>query len=261
MRKYYVVGNKTSKSLSPLIFNYWFKKYKIKAKYNYLELNNQNFDSQIKKTIKNEKVRGLNITIPFKQKIFKHIDVLDHSARKISAVNCVKIDKNIYGTNTDWEGYYKTLPKNHNLKSKKVLILGYGGAALAIHYVLKKKQFKDVVILNRTKKKLKFKRNTEFTKNISSLDKHLPNAALIINTTPKNLITKKNKHLINKKTILSDIVYNPKETDFLKSFPNNKKIYGVSMLLEQAIPCFKLWFGFKPSIDNKLLNILNKKIK
>ena len=110
MRKYYVVGNKASKSLSPLIFNYWFKKYKIKAKYNYLELNNQNFDSQIKKTIKNKKVRGLNITIPFKQKIFKHIDVLDHNARKISC-QFVKIDKNIYGTNTDWEGYYKTLPK------------------------------------------------------------------------------------------------------------------------------------------------------
>ena len=55
---------------------------------------------------------------------------------------------------------------------------------LYIHYVLKK-QFKDIVILNRTRKKLKFKRNTEFTKNISSLDKHLPTAALIINTTQK----------------------------------------------------------------------------
>ena len=77
----------------------------------------------------------------------------------------------------------------------------------------------------------------------------------------KNLIKKSKKHLVDKDVLLSDIVYSPKETEFLKMFPKNKKIYGISMLLHQAIPCFKLWFGFNPSVDTKLIKILDKKIK
>ena len=84
---------------------------------------------------------------------------------------------------------------------------------------------------------------------------------LIINTTPKNPINKKNKNLINSNSLISDIVYKPKETMFLKNFPHNKKIYGISMLINQAIPCFKLWFGFTPIIDDALLKLLEKKIK
>ena len=70
-----------------------------------------------------------------------------------------------------------------------------------------------------------------------------------------------NKKLINPKTLLSDIVYSPKETKFLKSFPKNKKIYGISMLLEQAVISFKIWFGFTPKIDKEILKILEKRIK
>ena len=67
--------------------------------------------------------------------------------------------------------------------------------------------------------------------------------------------------MIKRTTLISDIVYSPKNTEFLKKFKNNKKIYGISMLLYQAIPCFKEWFGFEPSIDNMLLKELDKKIK
>ena len=153
------------------------------------------------------------------------------------------------------------VPKNKNLKKEKILIIGYGGAALAIHYVLRKKGFKNITIVNRTKKKLKFENETKYTKSISDLGKHLNTAQIIINTTPKNLISSKNKKLVNPKALLSDIVYKPKETNFLKMFPKNKKIYGISMLLEQAIPCFKIWFGFNPSVDQKLIKVLNNKIK
>ena len=61
--------------------------------------------------------------------------------------------------------------------------------------------------------------------------------------------------------MISDIVYTPKQTDFLKEFPKNKKIYGISMLIEQAVISFELWFGFKPKVDLKLMKLLDKKTK
>ena len=154
MNNYYVVGNKASRSLSPTIFNYWFKKYKIKAKYKFLELDENSFDKRILEKIKEKNTKGLNITIPFKKKIIKHLNNLDKHSKEINAVNCVSIGGRTKGINTDWIGYYNTLPKNKNLRKKKVLLIGYGGAALAIHYVLMIKGFKNITIVNRSKKKL-----------------------------------------------------------------------------------------------------------
>ena len=101
---------------------------------------------------------------------------------------------------------------------------------------------------------------TEYTKTYSDLKKYLEGVFLIINTTPINPILKKHLRLITKSAIVSDIVYSPKNTTFLKQFPKNKKIYGISMLIEQAKPCFKTWFGKNPSIDEKMLNAIHKKI-
>ena len=83
-------------------------------------------------------------------------------------------------------------------------------------------------------------------------------ADLIINTTPINPLSKKHLSSVDKKTLISDIVYRPKETRFLKAFKKNKKIFGITMLLNQAIPCFKLWFGFEPKIDIGLIKKINK---
>ena len=154
----------------------------------------------------------------------------------------------------------ETIIDKKRLKQKNIVLIGYGGAAHAIHYVFKTKGFKKIHIINRTKKKVYFEKKTKYTISLKDLDKHLKKAALIINTTPTNPINLSNSKLIPKDAIISDIVYNPKETAFLKAFPNNRKIYGISMLLEQAVPCFKLWFGFRPSIDTSLLKILEKKI-
>ena len=261
MKKFFVVGSKTSQSLSPLIFNYWFKKYKIKARYDFLELNNRNFDKKIKEKIKEKDLCGFNITIPFKTKIIKHLNKLDKHSKKINAVNCVLIKSKIIGTNTDWVGYYKTLPKRNNLKKKNIVLIGYGGAALAIHYVLKTKGFKNVIIFNRTKKKLNYEKKTKYTKKIGDLEKYLESADLIINTIPKNPIKLKNRQFVRKEALLSDIVYKPKMTAFLKMFPNNRKIFGISMLIQQAIPSFKMWFGFSPTIDTSLIKFLENKIK
>ena len=68
MKQFFVIGNKTSKSLSPIIFNHWFKKYNLKARYGFVEVNETNFDKIITKKIQDKKNHGFNITIPFKKK-------------------------------------------------------------------------------------------------------------------------------------------------------------------------------------------------
>ena len=89
IKKAYVVGSKTSDSLSPLIFNYWFKKLKIKAKYSYKEIKRKNFNKEIEKILKEENVCGLNITIPYKEVMFKKIKKTDQHSKNIGAINCL----------------------------------------------------------------------------------------------------------------------------------------------------------------------------
>ena len=124
MKKIYVVGNKTSKSLSPLIFNYWFKKHRINARYGFVEVNKNNFKKTIEQILSNKSVIGLNITIPYKKEIIKYTSKLDKHAQTINAVNCVVNRKKLRGTNTDWVGYKDVIKAYKLNKSKNIIILG-----------------------------------------------------------------------------------------------------------------------------------------
>ena len=261
MKNFFVIGSKTTQSLSPLIFNYWFKLYKIEAKYFFVETKKNNFEKVLSQKIMDKATFGYNVTIPFKNDVFKHIDTMDNHAKKIGAVNCVKIKKKSKGINTDWIGYLNSIKGYKINKSKKVIILGYGGASKAIVYGLYYKGFKNILVFNRSKKLINLGGRKFFTKEYNVIDKFLHDASIIINTTPINPLSKKQAMIVNKNVLVSDIVYRPKNTTFLNNFKKNKKIYGITMLVEQAIQCFYEWFGYKPRIDLKLMKILNNKIK
>ena len=261
MKNFFVIGDQASKSLSPLIFNHWFKKYNIQAKYSFLEVTKKNFNSEIVKKLNDKKTQGLNVTIPFKKDIIKYLDNKNVHAQKIGAVNCVTVGKKIKGINTDWVGYLNSIKQEKINKNKNILILGFGGASQAIYYGFFFKGYKNVSVFNRSKKIINIGGTNKYTKDYSRINSYLIKSDLIINTTPINPLNKKQINLIKKTTIISDIVYKPKETPFLKKFKLNKKIYGISMLIEQALPCFKHWFGFVPVVDEVLIKKLNKKIK
>jgi shikimate dehydrogenase len=261
MKHFFVIGNRTSKSLSPLIFNHWFKIYNIDAKYSFVEVEKNNFEKILLKKINSKKTHGFNVTIPFKADVFKYINIKNNHSKNIGAINCVKIDKINRGINTDWVGYLNSIKECKINKSKKIIILGYGGASKAIIYGLYYKGFKNVIVFNRSKKLIRLKKKNFFTKEYKTIDRHLGDADLIINTTPINPLTKKQIKKVEKNTIISDIVYRPKNTSFLKNFRENTKIYGISMLIEQAIPCFYMWFGFKPKVDYSLIKKLEMKTK
>jgi shikimate dehydrogenase len=261
MKNFFVIGDQASKSLSPLIFNHWFKKYNIQAKYSFLEVTKKNFNSEIVKKLNDKKTQGLNVTIPFKKDIIKYLDNKNVHAQKIGAVNCVTVGKKIKGMNTDWVGYLNSIKQEKINKNKNILILGFGGASQAIYYGFFFKGYKNVSVFNRSKKIINIGGTNKYTKDYSLINSHLIKSDLIINTTPINPLNKRQINLINKTTIISDIVYKPKETPFLKEFKFNKKIYGISMLVEQALPCFNKWFGFVPVVDESLIKKLYQKIK
>ena len=134
MKEFFVIGNQASKSLSPLIFNHWFKKYKIDAKYKFVEVKEQNFDRALNKKTRSKTISGFNVTIPYKKKIIKHLDIKNTHAKNIGAVNCVLVGNKLEGINTDWVGYLNSIKQEKISKNKKILILGYGGASKAIFY-------------------------------------------------------------------------------------------------------------------------------
>jgi shikimate dehydrogenase len=237
-----------------------FKKYNIQARYSFLEVTKKNFDSEIVKKLNDKNTQGFNVTIPFKKDIIKYLDNKNVHAQKIGAVNCVTIGNKIKGINTDWLGYLNSIKLEKINKNKNILILGFGGASQAIYYGFFLKGYKNVSVFNRSKKAIYIGGTNKYTKDYSLINPYLIKSDLIINTTPTNPLNKKQTGLINKLTIISDIVYKPKETPFLKKFKFNKKIYGISMLIEQALPCFKQWFGFVPTVDEALIKKINKKL-
>ena len=158
-------------------------------------------------------------------------------------------------------GYLNSIKQEKINKNKNILILGFGGASQAIYYGFFFKGYKNVSVFNRSKKAINIGGTNKYTKDYSLINSYLIKSDLIINTTPINPLNKKQTNLIKKTTIISDIVYKPKETLFLKEFKFNKKIYGISMLVEQALPCFNKWFGFVPVVDESLIKKLYKKIK
>jgi len=261
MKKFFVIGDQASKSLSPLIFNHWFKKHNIQAKYSFLEVTKKDFESEVVKLLGDKNTKGLNVTIPFKKDIIKYVDIKNTHAQKIGAINCLTVGNKIKGINTDWVGYLNSIKQEKINKNKNIIILGFGGASQAICYGFYFRGYKNVSVFNRSKKRINIDGTNKYTKDYSLINSYIIKSDLIINTTPTNPLNKKQTRLVKNTTIISDIVYQPKETLFLKEFKFNKKIYGISMLIEQALPCFRHWFGFVPDVDDALIKKLHKKIK
>ena len=128
MKKYLVIGNPLEHSLSPKIHNFWLKQNNINATYNKETLEDADLENFIK-MIRDKKIEGANITVPFKVKIIKFIDILSDEAKNANSVNTVYMSgNNIMGHNTDIAGFYLSLkPETINFKDKNILILGAGG--------------------------------------------------------------------------------------------------------------------------------------
>ena len=273
----HVIGTNVSTSLSPAIFEYWFKKYNVNGEYGFIEIKEEKFDQEITPILKKKGLIGLNITTPFKERIVPHL-TNKHTGLP---VNCVTIKKNkITGTNTDWSGFERACVKKYNKTFREgmcfgtALVLGYGGAAKAIIYSLVKQGYKSVYIFNRTFDKIKNigaifedkedigEQSTVSAKKIENLAEYTEGANIIVNTTPINPLNRDTKWNIGPNTLGFDIVYKPREGNgFLEHFDPNLRIEGIQMLVYQAAPCFDLWFGIRPEIDEEIFKHLYKRLQ
>ncbi len=264
MKKYLVVGNPINHSLSPELHNHWIKQNRLDAIYEKKKLNNNDLEDLIL-NVKEGNINGVNVTVPFKNAVIPFLDALSNEAKKTHSVNTIYLkDKKIIGHNTDIEGFENALKNiNFNLKNKKIFILGAGGVVPSIIYASIKMGFSEIMISNRTKKK------AEEVKNIFSNIKlvnwgETPDFDVIINATSLGLNKNDKINLdfnkVGKNKLFYDVIYNPSETNFLKSGKKlgNKCENGKLMFIYQAFSAFKLWHGIEPSINDETLRILDQ---
>ena len=255
--KVLVIGKPIKHSLSPLIHNFWMKKYNLDLTYSKMEVEESGLSSIID-DIRKKKIIGVNVTLPYKKKIIRFLDDVSQSVKDSGAVNTIFLKKGkVTGENTDGRGFVRSMEKDMQIKfkNKSVYIIGAGGASYGIITELIKKQVKVIDITNRTQKKTDdlidyFKQtNVEFNNSTWPELKPKSHTDIIINTSSfgmkKGELLKINCSNLRSKTIFSDIIYNPKETEtkkFLKE-KGYKTTNGLGMLIEQAAVSFNLWFN------------------
>ena len=187
MKKFLVIGNPIEHSLSPTLHNYWIKNNGIDAIYEKQKLNENELE-QIILLIKEKKIDGINVTVPFKKAIIPFLDELSIEAKSTQSVNTIFLKENkVMGHNTDIVGFEASIKKSkYNLVNKEVLILGAGGVVPSIIFALKKMKVSKITISNRTKKKAE---NLEkLFENIEIIEWGVvPNFDMIINATSVGL--------------------------------------------------------------------------
>ena len=263
MKKYLVIGNPINHSLSPQLHNHWIKKNNIDANYEKQILNAEDLKSFILKIKKNE-INGINITVPFKHEVISYLDELTQDAKETQSVNTVYLNNGqIVGHNTDIEGFKLAIKKtDYNVRGKKILILGAGGVVSSIIFALQKMKASEILISNRTISKAENLKN--LFQNLTIVNwGQVPKFDMIINATSVGLKVEEKLDLdflqIEKGKFFYDVIYNPKQTNFLKNAKKlgNKIENGKMMFVYQAAAAFKIWHGIYPNIDDEIDRILD----
>jgi shikimate dehydrogenase len=250
---YGVVGKPIGHSLSPAMHNAAFSEKGVNAVYLAFET------SDIGDVIKGMKalgIKGLSVTIPYKADVIPLLDEVDDMALKIGAVNTiVNQDGILKGYNTDAVGALKALEEKTKISGKRCLIIGAGGAARAIGYILKDKGL-DVIVANRSLERgeaLCRDMGCEFIP-LSGLE--YQTADILINTTPVGMVPETEllpvpEKVLNGGMVVMDIIYNPLETRLIKIAKSMGcvSINGLSMFIHQGAEQFRLWTGLDAPIS------------
>jgi len=245
-----LIGYPLSHSFSQSYFRKKFSADKLLANYDYLNFPIEDISLLPQLIVENPQLIGFNVTIPYKEQVMSYLNDIDPIAKKIGAVNTVKItrgtagDYKLKGYNTDVYGFEHSLLPFLQKHHKKALILGTGGASKAVAYVLKNLNI-DFLFVSRIVAQ-------ENTISYADLDEKIMNTYnLIINTTPlgmhPNIQTMPEipYGYIDKKFLLYDLVYNPAETRFLLKGKEKGAIIvnGYKMLVFQAEKAWEIFIG------------------
>ncbi len=239
MSKFGLIGKTLSHSFSKQFFSTKFEKEGLTDTYENIELADISLISEV---LKSRKYSGLNVTIPYKQQIIPFLDELSPEAEKIGAVNTVVFQSGkAVGHNTDAHGFHQSIKPFLTNKHERALLLGTGGASLAVAYVLKNIGI-DVHFVSRNPE------NGQFA--YSDINQNMVNAfKLVVNCTPLGTAPNVDDcvefpfEFLTEDHLCVDLIYNPSETKFLRLSKENRAtiLNGESMLKEQALKAWELW--------------------
>ena len=274
-----VIGHPIEHSMSPVMHNAALKELSLDFIYLAIDVTPKDLEKAVI-GFKKHDIKGINVTIPHKEKIIQYLDKIEPLAKKIGAVNTIKnVNGKLIGKNTDAIGAKKALiDAGFELTGKKALILGAGGAARAISFALSEK-IDELFICNRTEKRaIKLAKALEDSTKITATGMNMSKEALkslidkvnlLINTTPLGMypdvgISPIPRELLADHLFVYDIIYNPLNTQLLKdaSEIGCKTLNGIEMFINQGALAFEWWTDIKPNINTmkeKIIELLEKK--
>jgi shikimate dehydrogenase len=249
---YGVIGNPARHSLSPIIHNGTFKRMRMNAVYVAFEVENL---AEAMIGIRGLGIRGVSVTIPFKTQVIPYLDQVDSIAGEIKAINTIINEGGkLIGYNTDWRGAIEALEEKVDLRNKRVILLGAGGAARAITWGLKEKNCR-VFIINRSPDKARnlaseFEFNYSPISCMNALDAHVIINATSVGMYPNDTESPLPKEVLKPGMTVMDIVYHPLETKLLREAEERgcQTIDGLEMLARQGAAQFQIWTGRRPEI-------------
>jgi shikimate dehydrogenase len=263
-----VIGSPVSHSLSPKLMNYWLAHYFVDGAYIPIPVKPEDLEHVIRALPKMQ-FRGVNVTIPYKQAVMPFLDIIDDEARAIGAVNTITIDQDgkLRGTNTDAYGFGKNIMAHMPARLHKAVVLGAGGAAKAVCHSLLKEGFKEVMVINRSKEKA-----VKLAEEMPGLtvdmwerrDIQIGNVDLLVNATSLGMAGNDELEIdldaLPPQAVVTDLVYTPLMTFLLKKAKSqgNPIVDGLGMLIHQAVPGFKLWYGMSPEVGPEIKKHLSE---
>lgn len=244
MDKYGIIGHPLGHSFSPGFFNEKFLNENIDAVYEKFDL--PQIEAVIEVLASNPELRGLNVTIPYKQQIMQYLDELSDEAREIGAVNVVRVSHNngtvhMKGYNSDVIGFTRSIEPLLEKYHKKALILGTGGASKAVEYGLRKLGLETVKVSRYERPD-----TIQYEKITAEIVKEYN---VIVNCTPVGMYPNTEEcpqlpyEAMDSHTLLYDLIYNPDETLFMKKGREKGAVTknGLEMLLLQAYASWEFW--------------------
>ncbi|MGD1881393.1 MAG: shikimate dehydrogenase [Paracoccaceae bacterium] len=258
-----VIGSPISHSRSPQLHRHWLRQLGLPGYYIPMDVSTEDLRTVLQ-TLPKMGFVGVNITIPHKEKVLDHADLVTDRATLIGAANTIIFRKDgiIHADNTDGYGFIenlKTGAPHWDARQGSVVVLGAGGAARAVIASLLDNGVPEILLCNRTRIRAE-KLSDDFGNRVSVVDwvqagNVIEDSTLVVNTTSLGMTGKPELRVpldgLNKQSIVTDLVYTPLKTGLLKDADARgcTTVDGLGMLLHQAVPAFERWFGERPPVD------------